>query len=209
MARGTFGSAQEKSKMSLDEQKSALRKKIRAVSKILAPELCKLNSQKLCASLSGQSFFQTAKSILFFAPMPGEPDIWPLLEETLAAGKIVAKPRFDSIAKNYVASHVRNLRDEIVTGKFGIREPAAHCAEIPLQNLDLILVPGVAFDLQGRRLGRGKGYYDRLLEKFSGTKCGIAFDEQIVDEIPARAHDIKMDFILTPTRCAEIAKEEI
>jgi len=68
----------------------------------------------------------------------------------------------------------------------------------------LILIPGIAFDLHGRRLGRGKGFYDRLLTEIRGVKCGIAFDEQIVEKIPVEPHDVRMDFILTPTRFAEI-----
>ncbi|HZL12624.1 MAG TPA: 5-formyltetrahydrofolate cyclo-ligase, partial [Verrucomicrobiae bacterium] len=88
-------------------------------------------------------------------------------------------------------------------GKFGIREPKASCAEILLIEFDLILVPGIAFDLHGNRLGRGQGFYDRLLAEFRGTKIGIAFDEQISTEVSAEAHDVRVDFILTPTRCLQ------
>ena len=93
----------------------------------------------------------------------------------------------------------------MVTGQFGIREPAARCPEIPLSRLDLILVPGVAFDWHGRRLGRGKGFYDRLLAGTRGVKCGIAFDEQMVNEVPAGSLDARMNFMMTPTRGVEIA----
>jgi len=72
-----------------------------------------------------------------------------------------------------------------------------------LGRLDLILVPGVAFDLRGRRLGRGRGFYDRLLLETGGVKCGIAFDEQIAGEVPTGKYDLQMNFILTPTRCVE------
>ena len=89
-------------------------------------------------------------------------------------------------------------------GHFGIREPRSHCARFPSDQLDLILVPGVAFDLHGRRLGRGKGYYDQLLGALRGTTCGVAFDQQIVDEIPVEPHDVRLDCILTPTRWVEL-----
>jgi len=69
--------------------------------------------------------------------------------------------------------------------------------------LDLILVPGIAFDLRGRRLGRGKGYYDRWLPALRGKTCGVAFDEQIVDDIPLEPHDVVVNCILTPTRWIE------
>jgi 5-formyltetrahydrofolate cyclo-ligase len=67
----------------------------------------------------------------------------------------------------------------------------------------LVLVPGVAFDSHGRRLGRGKGFYDQLLAFVRGTKCGVAFDEQIVPEIPIEPHDVRLNCILTPTRWIE------
>ena len=66
--------------------------------------------------------------------------------------------------------------------------------------LDVVLVPGVAFDLGGRRLGRGAGYYDRLLTGVRGTTCGVAFDEQISGELPVEPHDVHVNCILTPTR---------
>jgi 5-formyltetrahydrofolate cyclo-ligase len=185
--------------------KNKLRSEIRAKLKNLPPQKRKLNSEKLCAILKEQSFFQNAASVLFFAPLPVEVDLWPLLEESFAAGKIVALPRFDSANQNYVAYRVHNLGGEIVSGRFSIREPHKNCVEISLRDIDLILVPGIAFDLRGHRLGRGKGFYDRLLQNFRGLKVGIAFDGQIVEKIPAEAHDVRMDFILTPARCLKIA----
>ncbi len=92
-----------------------------------------------------------------------------------------------------------------MSGPFWIPEPKPACAQIPLDALKLVLVPGVAFDLCGRRLGRGRGFFDRLLAEAGGLKCGIAFDEQIVPAIPVESHDVQMDFILTPTRCLRIA----
>ena len=74
------------------------------------------------------------------------------------------------------------------------------CEPAPLNRLDLVLVPGVAFDAQGRRLGRGKGFYDRLLAKVRGHKCGVAFDVQIVSGLPEEPHDVRVDSILTPSR---------
>ena len=104
---------------------------------------------------------------------------------SLAAGKIAILPQFDAATQNYVARRVQNLRDEIVAGQFRVREPKPDCEKIPLNKIDLVLVPGVAFDLRGNRLGRGRGFYDRLLAEIRGVKCGVAFDEQVVDEVPA------------------------
>lgn len=133
--------------------------------------------------------------------MPDEADVWPLLEEVVAGGKTAALPRFDSDSNDYIACRVQHLQSEVGPGQFGIREPKAPCPEIPLERLGLILVPGLAFDLHGGRLGRGRGYYDRLLPEIRGIKCGVAFDEQIVEAVPMGKLDVRMDFILTPTRC--------
>jgi len=186
------------------KQKAELRAKIRAALKEISPVSRVSASNRLCAKLKNQSFFQTAAKVLFFAPLPGEVDVWPLLEASLAAGKTVALPRFNAAGENYSARRVQHLRTEIVSGQFNIREPSPDCVETPLDQIDLVLVPGVAFDFHGNRLGRGNGFYDRLLAEIRGIKCGIAFDEQIEKKIPSEPHDAKVDFILTPMRCVKV-----
>jgi 5-formyltetrahydrofolate cyclo-ligase len=107
---------------------------------------------------------------------------------------------FDRIQKAYLARVISDVEKDVCHGYFGIREPNHACPFVTWKWLDLILVPGVAFDLSGRRVGRGKGYYDRLLTSLRGLSCGVAFDEQIVDAIPTTRHDRTVDCILTPTR---------
>lgn len=187
--------------MNLNEQKTALRKEIRAALQKFSPAARNAASAQLCARLKEQAFWQSAASVLFFAPLADEPDVWPLLEETAPGGKIAALPRFEPADQTYVACRIQKPRSEIALGQFGIREPRSDCAEIGLGRLDLILVPGVAFDAGGRRLGRGRGFYDRLLAETPGLKCGVAFDEQITGEVPAGGRDEPMNFILTPTQC--------
>jgi 5-formyltetrahydrofolate cyclo-ligase len=196
----------ETDKHGLAKRKSDLRSIIRArLGKISAAKRV-ASSVQLCAKLKEKSFFQNAATILFFAPLPDEADVWPLLRESLAAGKIVALPQFDAKTQNYVARRVQNLQDEIVTGQFWVREPKSGCSKIRLEKFDLVLVPGIAFDLRGNRLGRGRGFYDRLLQNVRGVKCGIAFDGQVVKEVPAGKPDVPVDFILTPARCAAAAR---
>jgi 5-formyltetrahydrofolate cyclo-ligase len=206
MARGVVRSPEEKSKMTLNEQKAVLRKEIRFALRNIVPAVRATASAQLCVRLKEQSFWKSAASVLFFAPLPDETDVWPLLEETVAGDKIAALPRFDPTDQTYAARRLLNPAGEIAIGPFGIREPKPGCAEIALSRLELILVPGVAFDLRGNRLGRGRGFYDRLLAETPGLKCGVAFDEQIVGEVPTGAHDLQMDFILTPTRCIATAE---
>ena len=188
--------------------KASLRQQVRARLSAIPPAQREAASLQTCSHLQQQAIWKSAGSILFFAPLPIEPDIWPLLEEALAAGKAAALPRFSPVTKTYLAARIQNPDQDLHRGQLGIREPTEACAEFPLSRLDLVLVPGVAFDLQGRRLGRGKGYYDRLLADVRGVKCGVGFDEQIVDAIPVGPLDVQLDCILTPTRWVEAKRSE-
>jgi 5-formyltetrahydrofolate cyclo-ligase len=184
--------------------KSDLRAHIRARLEKISPAVRAVESIELCERLKAQ--LPSARTILFFAPLPDELDVWPVLELSLALGVNCALPFFDAEKKTYGAKIIQTLATEIVTGKFGAREPAASCAEIPLNQFDLILVPGMAFDLSGNRLGRGQGFYDRLLENASGSKCGVGYEFQLLEKIPSEPHDARVDFILTPARCTRRKK---
>ncbi len=184
----------------IPEAKSALRKQVRAELKRMAPEERAAASAQARAALAAQALWQQAQSILFFAPLPEELDVWPLLAAALSANKKVALPRFVAETRTYVACQIQNPETDLEVGHFGIREPGQQCSRLLSNRLDLILVPGVAFDLHGRRLGRGKGYYDALLTAVRGTVCGVAFDQQIVTEIPVEPHDVRVNCLLTPTR---------
>jgi 5-formyltetrahydrofolate cyclo-ligase len=113
---------------------------------------------------------------------------------------MVALPRFNASSTVYEACLIHDPPQDVRAGTFGIREPGPHCPVISLNQLEFSLIPGVAFDLQGRRLGRGKGYYDRLLASSTGTRCGVGFDERIVSEVPTETHDVSVHCILTPSR---------
>ena len=184
--------------------KTALRKQIRGALQNVSPETRAAASGRIRTQLKEQPFWKAATAVLFFAPLPDEVDVWPLLESALATGKIATLPRFEPASNDYLACRVQNPQNEVGPGQFGIREPKTGCPEIPLERLGLILVPGVAFDLRGGRLGRGRGFYDRLLAKFHGIKCGVAWDEQIVEEVPTGTLDVRMDYVLTPTQCVEV-----
>jgi len=173
------------------------------------------NSQRTEGSAAARALLELqeawiqAKSVLFYAPLPDELDVWALAEKVLLEGKKVSLPRFDPRRNCYTACEIRDLSTDLRPGRFGIREAGERCAELSLNRLDLILVPGVAFDPQGRRLGRGKGFYDQLLAAVQGTTCGVAFDEQIERDIPVEPHDILVDCILTPTRWISCSRRAV
>jgi 5-formyltetrahydrofolate cyclo-ligase len=189
--------------MSEPELKAALRSMMRERLKKISPAVRAVESVELGERLKAQ--MQSARSILFFAPLPDELDVWPVLELSLALGVTCALPFFDANKKTYGAKIIQALTTDIVTGKFGVREPATTCGEISLNKFDLVLVPGIAFDRQGNRLGRGQGFYDRLLAEVSGVKCGVCYDAQLLEKIPTEPHDAKVNFILTPSRFVKSA----
>ncbi len=188
------------------EAKQALRSQVLAAVARMEPGERVSASTQACALLETQPQWGAAQWVMLFAPLPGELDIWPLLTAALSAAKKVALPRFVAETKTYEARQILDPKLDLQVGHFGIREPRSHCAPLPSIRLDLILVPGVAFDSQGRRLGRGRGYYDQLLKGLRGTTCGVAFDQQIVDEIPVEPHDVRLDCLLTPTRWIEAGR---
>jgi 5-formyltetrahydrofolate cyclo-ligase len=179
--------------------KNELRTNIRARLERISPAVRAVESIDLCERLKAQ--IPSAHTILFFAPLPDELDIWPVLELSLALGTNCALPFFDAEKGTYGARLLKTLAADIVIGKFGVREPASTCEPIALDQFDLVLVPGMAFDLGGHRLGRGRGFYDRILSAASGVKCGVAYDFQLVEAIPTEPHDAPVNFVLTPSRC--------
>jgi 5-formyltetrahydrofolate cyclo-ligase len=184
--------------------KAALRAEMRAVLKAISHAERKAASHTICNRLAEQGIWKSAQVVLLFAPMSSEPDIWPLAKIAVAAGKTVALPRFVPAKQHYEAAIVQDEARDLIEGQFGIREPAATCSVADLKRLDLVLVPGLAFDWHGRRLGRGRGFYDRLLAEVSGKTCGIAFDSQMVNAIPVEPHDVPLNCILTPSHWLEV-----
>jgi 5-formyltetrahydrofolate cyclo-ligase len=184
--------------------KEVLRRRLGACSKAIPSSERQALSAKARIILTEQPTWMSARSVLAYAPLPDELDLWTVLNDAFAAGKSVFLPKFDPKRGEYYACPLPRSTNDLAPGKFNIPEPQAtpEC-EAP-NRLDLALVPGVAFDLQGRRLGRGKGFYDRLLKTIQAKTCGVAYDHQLVDQIPVQPHDISVNCILTPTRWIEI-----
>lgn len=180
--------------------KASLRQELRLALKNHSETAIAEASARAAARLTRQEIWKEARSVLFYSAIGGELDLSPLIEGALQSGKTVLLPRFAAKTGTYEAVGVLDFEKDCAPGKFGIAEPGSHCAVYPLKSLDLALAPGLGFDVAGRRLGRGGGFYDRLLAQIGGAKCGVAFDEQVIGRIPAEGHDIRMDFILTPTR---------
>ena len=182
------------------ETKAALRRQLRQRLQNLSVQERSQASAQIRQRLIEQPIWQKAQSILLYVPTPSEPDLWPVVIESLDLGKQVALPRYSLDSDSYAPCLIREPARDLQPGRFGIPEPASHCPIFDLKHLDLALVPGIGFTLDGGRLGRGKGYFDRLLAGVPGFKCGVAFDCQLAVEMPLEPHDIRLNCILTPTR---------
>lgn len=180
--------------------KADLRREIRCRLKTLSPADRAAAGASLAAKIAALPEWRTAQSVLLFVPLPDEPAVGALLELALVLGKRTVLPAFDAVSGSYLGRQVTNPATDLIVGKFGAQEPAPGCLAVPVGTLDFAVVPGVAFTPDGKRLGRGRGFYDRMLASFRGVSCGVGFDEQIVPELPVEPHDVKLSYVATPTR---------
>lgn len=147
--------------------------------------------------LSGLSEFKRAKTVMFYVSLDEEVNTENMIDETLLMGKQVVVPVIKE--GKIIASPITDRKKDLVRGSFGIYEPLKENARsIQPDRIDLVIVPGVAFDLLGNRLGRGKGYYDRFLAGLIPETCtvGLAFDFQVVEDLPRTPHDIPVKKLL-------------
>ena len=185
------------------EEKGRLRKEMRTRRAALSAALRRQLSRKITQRLLQLEIFRRARVIFFFASFGSEVETWEAMGQALLQGKVVALPR-THLRQQCLIFHQIYTLGELVPGPFGILEPPVQNPEISPKEAQLILVPGLAFDLEGRRLGYGGGFYDRLLSQSPGFRLALAFECQIVEQVPAEAHDLRMEAILTEKRFVEI-----
>ncbi len=144
-------------------------------------------------------------TVMLYYPYRREVDTKPLITKLLNLGKKVILPKVSGLDLKPI--QIKDL-DSLVVGYAGIKEPIGK--EINPQEIDMIVVPAVAYDKQGYRIGYGKGYYDRFLPKIRNTslKLGFAYDFQILEKIPHQPHDYKVDVVITPTQILKTKQEE-
>jgi 5-formyltetrahydrofolate cyclo-ligase len=156
-------------------------------------------SLKIQKKLLEHPAFRNARTVCFFVGMDTEVNTVPMIEESLALGKRVLVPRVHLEKKELRLFEVRDLHSELSLSTLGILEPNAWAKAADPASAECVFVPGLAFDAAHNRLGRGAGYYDRLLPKFGARapKIGLAFSFQVLPEIPCENHDHPLDEVLT------------
>lgn len=141
--------------------------------------------------LESTAAFQLAEKILMYHSLPDEVETHRFLNKWKDRKRFFL-PRVNGV--NLEILPYDESRLEI--GSFHIEEPKGN-EVYPVEEIEVIITPGVAFDRKGRRLGRGKGFYDRLLQTSRATKIGIGYEFQLVDELPVEEHDVPMDIVIT------------
>jgi 5-formyltetrahydrofolate cyclo-ligase len=186
----------------LREAKRAMRTAVMELRDALAPVERDAASAAIAARIIDLPAYAAARAILLTLPFRSEWDTRLVARDALRAGKAVIVPRVDALARVLALHRITSLDADVAPGYRGIPEPRAEAPAAHAHDVGFALVPGVAFDRTGRRLGYGGGYYDRLLPLLaSGTpRVAGAFDVQMVDAVPAAAHDLAVDIIATPTR---------
>lgn len=183
--------------------KRSLRTATLARRRALAPQQVAERSLALQRRFLSLHEFIDAKVLALYAPVQQEVDTALVAADSLASGKTLLYPAVlgDDMEFRRVAA-----MDQFASGRFGIPEPTGE--RVDPTTADVIVVPGVAFDLQGRRIGYGKGYYDRCLHRMEGRGRLIAFcyEFQLFEEIVGEPHDVAMDLIVTESRVVRVNK---
>lgn len=173
--------------MTLKEQKAALRKVYKAKREALPEDERRARDVRICETVLGSASYRYASTVLAYAPIGAEIDIFPLILSALDEGKQVALPKThgDGIMTfHYIASP-----EELVVGGFGIREPRRGAKPFEGAPSTLMLVPGIVFDEGGRRIGYGGGYYDRFLRVHKVATLGLVYRDFILPALPYGRYD--------------------
>ena len=146
---------------------------------------------------------KNASTIMLYLDFNNEVITDNLIKELISLDKIVASPITIIKEKKLIPCQIKDFENGIQYGAYNIREPKPNCSpEINIKDIDVVIVPAVAYDINGFRLGYGGGFYDRVLENIreDAVTIGIAFDLQIFNKVPKEPHDAQLDYIITESR---------
>ena len=182
--------------------KNQLKESIIKKRKSLSKEEILQGSKKIQNNLFTLEQYKKSKTVMFFVSFNSEVHTHEMIKEALKSKTIIVP----KVVNHEIEPSLIIDFDNLIAGKFGILEPI-EATKIAYKNIDLVLVPGIAFDKDGHRIGYGFGYYDKFLKKVpKAIKIGLAFDFQVVDKIPRETHDFPVDMIVTEKGVVECGK---
>lgn len=180
------------------KRKNDIRAKYKALREAIEPAKKAEMDEKICTTFVGLATYRYASVLLMYAPKSDEVDIMPIAKKALADGKKVAFPRCIPDTHDMEYHFITSL-DQLKKGTYGLLEPTE---DLPLYDREsaqptACIVPALVYDKKGFRLGYGKGYYDRYLGTFTGSKVGMIYSDFIIDTVPRGRFDLSVDFIVT------------
>ena len=178
--------------------KKELRQRVRKILDAMGPQHIAVKSAAVTEKLIETPEFERAQVLMVFLSLAGEIDTGGLVLSAWRQHKRVVAPKVSWEQRRMLPVEIRSLTTDLMETAMGLREPVSGLP-IPIPIIDLVIVPGLAFDKHGNRLGRGRGFYDRFLAhpEFAGGACGLAFEEQFLDEVPAGPLDRPVDMLVT------------
>jgi 5-formyltetrahydrofolate cyclo-ligase len=187
---------------SIGRQKAVIRKVVLELRDALAPEERVSHSLVIKESLFKLPQFLSAQSVMFYVSFRSEVETHAMIRQALASGKIVIVPVTDMKNRRLALSRLEDFDNDLAPGTWGILEPKQEkIRPIACHDIDLVITPGAAFTTNGRRIGYGGGFYDQLLRESKKSAVALAFEMQILSDIPFNpAHDVPVNFIITEKR---------
>lgn len=187
--------------------KKELRSKLRSLLEGMSPDVIRQKSGLAARHLFAEPIWARCEILMIYLSLNHEADTTPIVLRAWQTRKRVLAPQVGWETKQMLPVEIRNLDTDVADSNYGIREPVRG-VPFPIELIDLVIVPGIGFDLQGNRLGRGRGFYDRFLSRpnFNGVFCGLALEEQVVESLPADPHDVKIHMLVTDQKVRHFAK---
>lgn len=189
--------------------KEALRKDILIKRRAMKLEDVAKYSDEIVSKLKSLEVFKEINNIMIYLSFKNEVNTYNLMDYCLGNGKSVIAPFCIKEERKMIPSEIKDPNRELVLTSIGYKEPdIKYLREVDTKDIDLVIVPGVAFDQYGNRIGFGGGYYDRFLKKLKDTTMTIAicYDYQIVDRVPVNEFDIPVKMILTEKRVVNVLR---
>lgn len=193
-------------KVNIKELKTEIRNTYKEKRKTISLEDRKLMDSAICKKFLSLSSYRFADTVLLYSPLKYEIDTLTIATDALSKGKKVAFPR--CIEDNQMVYHYISSLDDLSPGMYGIREPNDTLPIFTPAAADRVIcvLPAIVYDKSGYRLGYGKGYYDRFLSDFKGTKAGLIYSDYILENIPHGRFDLRSDFVITEKGVISFAK---
>ena len=187
--------------------KEQLRRRLQKCMAEMSDEQSSEKSKRACENLISTRQFQDASTIMMYLSLPREMDPSMAILRAWQLGKTVGAPKVSWEQRHMIAVEIHSLESGFSTEVAGLRNPITGMP-IPFEEIDLVITPGLGFDRQGNRLGRGGSYYDKFFAEngIKALRCGFCFSEQLLDSVPATETDVPMDFLVTDEEILSFTK---